>query len=300
VFPNYNTTKPIQYTLSGVYLVGNILLSHSPTVVIDKICTRDSWYDSVLVHTLVSNIISLCFIIQISLILYQQGLNYKSHFLCTISALLPIVIFGANTFSVYGVVTGDYFGVLISNIIWKDSFGFIAFAILFWLCHLHFQLPDGIEYLEIAVLSVGIFADYHYTKRLLERASGFDQDITDILIAFMILFVLLSYFYQTFYIFNQNADNSKRTITKVLIISLIVGLAYGAYNSRIYIPYLHSKWYQNQLQNKTHMSLSNGLYDAYHNCTVDTSIDVWQHEILRLSLGYVLGPLCSMTMVWFF
>lgn len=118
------------HTLSGFYVFGCAFRSLLPRADVQKICLFDTWFSSVLVGRSVATIAELSFVAQWALLiyLYAKCLNHKIVF--WISFFLVPVIFTAEIFSWYAVISTNYFGNMIEESLWAIAYTMIMVSLV--------------------------------------------------------------------------------------------------------------------------------------------------------------------------
>ncbi|MGZ3692724.1 MAG: hypothetical protein ACXVBE_02025 [Bdellovibrionota bacterium] len=114
---------------SALYVFGCAFRSFLPRADVQRIVLFDTWASSVFVGRSVATFAELAFIIQWSLAIGYLAKATNSPFAARISKLIVALIFTAECFSWYAVITTHYLGNSVEESLWAISYTLIAIAI---------------------------------------------------------------------------------------------------------------------------------------------------------------------------
>jgi len=139
--------------LCAAYVFGCAFRSFLPRADVQRICLFDTWLSSIVVGRSVATVAEICFAAQWTLVLHQLGAMTEADTIVTVAWAVTLLIFIAECFSWYAVLTTDYLGSAVENSIWAVAF----FAVGISLCRLlpHFDGPDRVV---LAITIIGIAA----------------------------------------------------------------------------------------------------------------------------------------------
>jgi hypothetical protein len=147
---NTSSTESM-FLLSAAYVFGCAFRSLLPRADVQRICLFDTWLSSVFVGRSVATVAEICFAVQWAIILNQLGGTIGAETTLNAAWLIVPLIFIAECFSWYAVVSTNYLGNAIENSIWAVAF----FVVGVGLCRL---VPEynGPVRLALIVAIVGI------------------------------------------------------------------------------------------------------------------------------------------------
>jgi hypothetical protein len=146
-----NTSTELMLLLSAAYVFGCAFRSMLPRADVQRVCLFDTWLSSVVVGRSVATLAELCFAAQWTVVLLRLGTMTGSDTTSNVAfAILPL-IFIAEGFSWYAVLTTDYLGSAIENSIWAVTFAAIGIGLVR-------LVPDfdGSVRVALAIACVGI------------------------------------------------------------------------------------------------------------------------------------------------
>ena len=108
----------IQLYLSSFYVFICAFRSFFPRADVQKIVIWDTWLSSVLVGRSVATVAELCLAVQLALFLNFVSKKYESDLVKIISYLIFPILFTAEWFSWYSVLTTNYIGNTIEESLW--------------------------------------------------------------------------------------------------------------------------------------------------------------------------------------
>jgi hypothetical protein len=137
--------------LCAAYVFGCAFRSFLPRADVQRICLFDTWLSSIVVGRSVATVAEICFAVQWAMILHQLGAMTEADTTLNAAWVIVPLIFIAECFSWYAVLTTDYLGSVIENSIWAVAFLVVGIA----LCRL---LPefDGPVRVVLAIAIIGI------------------------------------------------------------------------------------------------------------------------------------------------
>src|ERR1700678_2149689 len=143
----------IMLLLSAAYVFGCAFRSLLPRADVQRICLFDTWLSSVVVGRSVATLAEMCFAAQCTIVLLRLGAMTGSDTAMNVAfAILPLILI-AEGFSWYAVLTTNYLGTAVENLIWAVTFAAIGVG-------LARLVPDfdGSVRVVLAIASVGIAA----------------------------------------------------------------------------------------------------------------------------------------------
>jgi hypothetical protein len=146
-----NTSTELMLLLSAAYVFGCAFRSLLPRADVQRVCLFDTWLSSVVVGRSVATLAELCFAAQWTIVLLRLGTMTGSNTTLNVAfAILPL-IFIAEGFSWYAVLTTNYLGSAIENSIWAVTFAAIGIGLVR-------LVPDfdGSVRVALAIACVGI------------------------------------------------------------------------------------------------------------------------------------------------
>lgn len=105
-------------TLSGIYVVGCAFRSFLPRIDLERICLVNTWLSNMMVGRSVATLAELCFIAQCAILLREAGKGLGDRFSLLVSYTLIPMIFLAEGFSWYAMLTTHYFGSIVEESLW--------------------------------------------------------------------------------------------------------------------------------------------------------------------------------------
>lgn len=115
---------------SAVYVFVCAFRSFLPRADVQRICLFDTWFSSVLIGRTVATLAELAFVAQWLIVIRFMGVQTKSKWAYRISHLLLPLIFIAELFSWYAVITTHYLGNAVEESLWAVTYSLILIAIL--------------------------------------------------------------------------------------------------------------------------------------------------------------------------
>lgn len=131
-----NKSQPVTFHLkliiflSGLYTFGCAFRSFLPRADVQRICLFDHWLSSVFVGRSVATVAELAFIAQWALVLHMLSNVYLCNWTKLISKTIFPLIFIAEIFSWYAVITTNYIGNVTEESLWTLSYLLILVATL--------------------------------------------------------------------------------------------------------------------------------------------------------------------------
>lgn len=116
--------------LSAGYVLGCAFRSALPRADVQRICVVDSWLSSVFVGRSVATFAELCFAAQWALILRELSREHAHDTGALLARLVFPLIFVAELFSWYAVLTTSYLGNTVEQSIWTATVALIAVALV--------------------------------------------------------------------------------------------------------------------------------------------------------------------------
>jgi hypothetical protein len=126
--PHYQQRWP-HLLLSAGYVLGCGFRSFLPRADVQRIVVVDSWLSSVLVGRSVATIAELCFAAQWALVLRELSTDHQHAAGVWLSRLVFPLIFVAELFSWYAVLSTSYLGNTLEQSIWTGTVALIASAL---------------------------------------------------------------------------------------------------------------------------------------------------------------------------
>lgn len=123
-------TKLLILAAGGAYVLGCAFRSFLPRADVQRICLFDTWFSSVFVGRSVATIAELGFVLQWALVLYAVAKSTGTELTRRIAILVVPLIFIAECFSWYAVVTTNYFGNTVEESLWTVTYSLIALGLL--------------------------------------------------------------------------------------------------------------------------------------------------------------------------
>jgi len=179
-----------QLVLSAGYVFGCAFRSVMPRADVQRICLIDSWFSNVLVGRSVATIAELCFAAQWALLLNKLAKNTKTPFEVSGPCVIFSLIFIAEIFSWYSVITTCYIGNVVEESLWA------LVSLLLVISFIHFWLRCKLEIrpfiVAVLVLAVGYFifmctvdVPMYMSRWLTDEANGrtylsFSQGMNDL------------------------------------------------------------------------------------------------------------------------
>lgn len=157
VSPDESRFFKLQLFLSFIYVSVCAFRSFIPRADVQKIVIWDSYLSSVFVGRSVATIAELCFAFQISYFLEYISGKYRSQGIALLSKLIFPLLFVAEFFSWYSVITTNYIGNTIEESLWCFSGFLLMLASLILIVR-----TDGLQrlyYLGMSILA-GSFVSF--------------------------------------------------------------------------------------------------------------------------------------------
>jgi hypothetical protein len=146
-----NTSTELMLLLSAAYVFGCAFRSLLPRADVQRVCLFDTWLSSAVVGRSVATLAELCFAAQWTIVLLRLGTMTGSDTTLNVAfAILPL-IFIAEGFSWYAVLTTNYLGSAIENSIWAVTFAAIGIGLARLVADF-----DGSVRVALAIACVGI------------------------------------------------------------------------------------------------------------------------------------------------
>jgi hypothetical protein len=116
-------------SLSLLYVFGCAFRSILPRADVQRICLFDTWFSNVFIGRTVATVAELAFVAQWSLVLFTIAKIVNSPKIQKLSILVVPLIFIAECFSWFAVVTTNYLGNTIEESIWAITYLLIAICL---------------------------------------------------------------------------------------------------------------------------------------------------------------------------
>ncbi len=116
--------------LSGIYVFGCAFRSFFPKADVQRLCLFDTWFSSVLLGRTVATVAELAFICQWAIIIHLLAQQCSDKKVEKISFVLVPIIFLAECFSWYAVITTNYIGNTVEESLWACTYLIIGFSLL--------------------------------------------------------------------------------------------------------------------------------------------------------------------------
>jgi hypothetical protein len=137
--------------LCAAYVFGCAFRSFLPRADVQRICLFDTWLSSVVVGRSVATVAELSFATQWAIILGQLGGVAGADTTVNVSLLIVPLIFVAQCFSWYGVLTTNYLANAIENSIWAVVFFLVGMG----LCRLLPEFNGPVRFaLIVAIIGI--------------------------------------------------------------------------------------------------------------------------------------------------
>ncbi len=115
---------------SGIYVFVCAFRSFLPRADVQRICLYDTWFSSVMVGRTVATVAELAFVIQWMIVLKFLATETQSRTALVISQIIVPVIFVAELFSWYAVITTHYLGNAVEESLWAVTYSLILVALV--------------------------------------------------------------------------------------------------------------------------------------------------------------------------
>ena len=123
--------------LSGAYVFGCAFRSFLPRADVQRICLFDTWWSSVFVGRSVATVAELGFVALWALVLHCAASHSQSRLAARVAQFIVPLIFVAECFSWFAVITTNYIGNTVEESLWTISYTLITIALIdLWF---HFQ-----------------------------------------------------------------------------------------------------------------------------------------------------------------
>ena len=119
--PDIYRWRRIILWLSGIYVLGCAFRSLLPRIDLERLCLVNSWLSSMLVGRSVATVAELSFIVQCAILLCEAGKAADDRFSILVSLSLIPLIFAAEGFSWYAVISTHYLGSVVEESLWTVS-----------------------------------------------------------------------------------------------------------------------------------------------------------------------------------
>jgi hypothetical protein len=119
----------VELLLCAAYVFGCAFRSFLPRADVQRICLFDTWLSSVLVGRSVATVAELCFAAQWVIVLQRLGVMTGSETTLNAAWILLPLIFIAECFSWYAVLTKNYLANAIENSLWAVGFGAVGIGL---------------------------------------------------------------------------------------------------------------------------------------------------------------------------
>lgn len=119
--PDIYAWRRIILWLSGLYVLGCAFRSFLPRIDLERICLVNTWLSSMIVGRSVATIAELSFIVQCAILLREAGTAAENRFAVLVSLSLIPLIFIAEGFSWYAVISTHYLGSVVEESLWTLS-----------------------------------------------------------------------------------------------------------------------------------------------------------------------------------
>jgi hypothetical protein len=116
--------------LSGAYVFGCAFRSVLPRADVQRICLFDTWWSSVLVGRTVATLAEMAFVAQWAIVIYALAVAHDTDWSKLVARIILPIIFVAECFSWYAVITTNYLGNTIEESLWAFTYLLIMTAII--------------------------------------------------------------------------------------------------------------------------------------------------------------------------
>lgn len=121
IHPDIYMGRRLILILSGIYVLGCAFRSFLPRIDLERICLVNTWLSNMMVGRAVATLAELCFIAQCAILLREAGKGLDDRFSLFVSFSLIPMIFIAEGFSWYAMLTTHYFGSVVEESLWTMS-----------------------------------------------------------------------------------------------------------------------------------------------------------------------------------
>jgi hypothetical protein len=128
-FLKQSREKHLLLLLSSLYVFGCGFRSFLPRADVQRICLWDTWFSNVFIGRSVATIAELAFVAQWALIIHNYSNFYQLNKTKRLATILVPLIFLAEIFSWYAVITTNYLGNTLEESIWTITYMLIALAL---------------------------------------------------------------------------------------------------------------------------------------------------------------------------
>lgn len=156
-FKNFRFYKLVPENLiwfSGFYVFGCAYRSIFTKADVQKICLFDTWLSSVFLGRSVATIAELAFVAQWAIVIRYLAKHTDDKTIKTISFLIVPLIFVAECFSWFAVITTNYLGNMIEESLWTVTYSLILIALI----KLWPKFKGAFQY----ALGISIFCNFTY------------------------------------------------------------------------------------------------------------------------------------------
>jgi hypothetical protein len=119
--------------LSFIYVAVCTLRSILPRADVQRIVLFDTWFSSVFLGRTVATVAELAFVLQWAIVMHFFGHILNSKFLKTLAPLIMILIFIAEVFSWFAVISTNYIGNTIEESHWAFTYILITAGLVYLL-----------------------------------------------------------------------------------------------------------------------------------------------------------------------
>lgn len=116
--PKIFVWRKLMLWCSGIYVFGCAFRSFFPRIDLERICLVDSYLSNMFIGRSVATLAELCFIIQCAILLREGGKGLNDRLSVIVSFSLVPMIFIAEGFSWYGMLTTHYLGSVVEESLW--------------------------------------------------------------------------------------------------------------------------------------------------------------------------------------
>lgn len=122
--------RQIVILLAAGYVFGCAFRSFLPRADVQRICLFDTWFSTVLLGRSVATVAELSFVAQWALVLNQFAKEIEDVFVRRASLFIVPMIFVAECFSWYAVISTHYMGNTFEESIWGITYGVITLCLV--------------------------------------------------------------------------------------------------------------------------------------------------------------------------
>lgn len=116
--------RKVNLLFSGIYVSVCAYRSFFPRIDLERICLFDTTFSNIFIGRSITTIAELCFMAQCAILLHEIGKGFDNRFSMATAYILVPLIFIAEGFSWYAMLTTNYLGSVIEESLWA-SCGFL-------------------------------------------------------------------------------------------------------------------------------------------------------------------------------